>query len=120
MIHVREHPVFRREETDLHSTVELTFSQSALGTTRDVATIDGEHTLGIPAGTQSGTRFRLRGKGVSALDGRERGDHYLTVQVRTPESLNTEQRSLLERLAEIEGEVGEDRGLFDRVKDIFS
>jgi molecular chaperone DnaJ len=120
LIHVREHPVFRRDGRDLHSGLEVTFSQAALGAIRDVPTIEGEHTLTIPAGTQSGTRFRLRGKGVPSLDGRGRGDHYLTVHVLTPEGLDAEQRELFERLSEIEGEPVPDRGLFDRVKDIFS
>jgi molecular chaperone DnaJ len=120
LIHVREHPVFRREGQDLHCGLEITFSQAALGAIRAVPTIDGEHTLTIPAGTQSGTRFRLKGKGVPALDGRGRGDHYVAVHVRTPEGLDAEQRELFERLSEIEGEPVPDRGLFDRVKDIFS
>jgi molecular chaperone DnaJ len=120
MIHVREHAEFRREARDLHSTLEVTFSQAALGVERTVPTIDGDHKLSIPAGTQSGTRFRLRGRGVPSLDGRGRGDHYLTVQVLTPQGLDGEQRELFERLAEIEGEPTADRGLFDRVKDIFS
>jgi molecular chaperone DnaJ len=120
MIHVREHDVFRRVDHDLESTAELTFSQATLGARRTVSTIDGQREIDIPAGTQSGTRFRLRGKGVPALDGRGRGDHYVCVQIRTPESLDPEQRELFERLAEIEGEPTSDRRLFDRVKDIFS
>jgi molecular chaperone DnaJ len=120
MIHVREHEAFDRVDRDLQSVVEVTFSQATLGATRAVPTIDGERELEIPPGTQSGTRFRFRGKGVPSLDGRGRGDHYVTVQVRPPDSLDTEQRELFERLAEIEGEPTADRGLFDRVKDIFS
>ncbi len=118
-IEVREHPVFQREERDIHSRIDITFSQAALGTTCQAQTLNGEQALQIPAGTDSGTRFRLRGKGVVALDGRGRGDHYITVQVRTPERLDGAQRELFERLAEVEGEPVEDRGLFERVKDIF-
>ena len=120
MIHVAEHELFRRVDHDLESAAELTFSQATLGARRTVATIDGEREIDIPAGTQSGTRFRLRGKGVPSLDGRGRGDHYVCIQVRTPESLDSEQRELFERLAEMEGEPSSDRRLFDRVKDIFS
>jgi molecular chaperone DnaJ len=120
MIHVREHSEFRRVDRDLQAAVEITFTQAALGTSRTVPTIDGEHTLQIPAGTQSGTRFRLRGKGVPGLDGSGRGDHYVCVHVHTPESLDAEQRELFERLAEIEGEPTAERRLFERVKDIFS
>jgi molecular chaperone DnaJ len=119
MIHVREHDLFRREDNDIHSAVDVTFAQAALGATREVPTLEGDYELTIPAGTQSGTRFRLRGRGVPSLDGRGRGDHYVTVRVQTPESLNAEQRGLFQRLSEIEGEPVADRGLFDRVKDIF-
>lgn len=119
-INVREHAEFSRDDCDLHSIVEISFSQAALGIAKTVPVLDGEHNLRIPAGTQSGTRLRLRGKGVPSLDGRRRGDHYLTVQVRTPPSLDNEQRELFERLAEVEGDPALDRGLFDRVKDIFS
>ena len=119
-VHVRAHPIFRREELDLHSDVDVTFSQAALGTTRSVPTLDGEHKLQVPPGTQSGTRICLRGKGVPALDRRSRGDHVLTIRVRTPSSLDAAQRALFEQLAGLEGEPTAERGLFDRVKDIFS
>ena len=118
-IAVREHTHFRRDEIDLHSIVEITFSQAALGAVLAVPVLDGEHKLQIPGGTQSGTRFRLRGKGVPDVNGRGRGDHYLTVQLHTPETLDGEQRELFESLARLEGEPGSTRGIFDRVKDIF-
>jgi len=120
MIHVREHESFRRVDHDLESALEITFSQAALGVSRKVATIEGEREIDVPAGTQSGTRLRLRGLGVPSLDGRGRGDQYVTVHVRTPRSLDAKQRELFERLAEIEGEPTAERGLFDRVKDIFN
>jgi molecular chaperone DnaJ len=87
---------------------------------KKVPILDGEYSLRIPAGTQSGTRLRLKGKGVPSLDGHGVGDHYLAVQVRTPISLDSEQRELFEQLAGVEGDPTADRGLFDRVKDIFS
>jgi len=120
VLHVREHPFFQREEQDIFSTIEISFSQAALGTERQVPTLDGEHVLKIPAGTQSGTRFRLRSRGVRVLNGNGRGDHYVSLQVRTPASLSPEQRELFRQLSEVEGDLSEDRGLFDRVKDIFS
>ena len=119
-IHVREHPIFTRDGRDVLSTAEISFSQAALGANCKVPTLSGEHNLKIPAGSQSGTRFRLKGRGVPDLDGRGRGDHYIRVQVRTPVSLDERQREVFERLAEIEELDSEDRGLFDRVKDIFS
>jgi molecular chaperone DnaJ len=120
VLHVRDHPVFQRRERDLLSTVEISFAQAALGTQIRVATVDGEKDLRVPAGTQSGARIRLRGLGVPSLDGSGRGDHYVAIQVRTPGSLTAEQRELFERLAEIEGRGGRDRGLLDRVKDMLS
>jgi len=119
-IRVKDHPSFTRDDCDIHSTVEISFSQAAIGIEKSVPTLDGEYSLRIPAGTQSGTRFRIKGRGVPALDGRGTGDHYLAVQVRTPISLDAQQRELFERLAEVEGDPTADRGLFDRVKDIFS
>ncbi len=119
-IRVKDHPEFTRDDRDIHSTVEISFSQAALGTVKKVPILDGEYNLRIPAGTQSGTRLRLKGKGVPSLDGRGTGDHYLAVQVRTPVSPDSQQRELFERLAEVEGDPTADRGLFDRVKDIFS
>ena len=120
VLNVREHAIFQRQERDILSTLEISFARAALGVECKVATLDGEHVLKIPAGTQSGTRFRIRGNGVPALDGSARGDHYVTLHVRTPTALNGEQRELFERLAELEGESTEDRRLFDRVKDIFN
>ena len=119
-IQVKEHPEFTRDDRDIHSTIEISFSQAALGMVKKVPILDGEYSLRIAAGTQSGTRLRLKGKGVPSLDGRGRGDHYLAVQVRTPGTLDTQQRELFEQLAEVEGDPTADRGLFDRVKDIFS
>lgn len=120
VLNVREHPVFRRQELDILSDVAVSFSQAALGAEIEVATLDGDYSLKVPAGTQSGTRFRLKGRGAPSLDGGGRGDQYVAVQLHTPHSLSVEQRELFERLGELEGETPADRGLFERVKDIFS
>jgi len=120
VLRVRPHEVFRRDDRDILLDVPITFSQAALGVELKVPTLDGEDSLSVPAGTQHGTVFRLRGKGVPSLDGRGRGDQRITVTVRTPERLSADQRALFEKLAEIDGgDVGDDRGLFDRVRDIF-
>jgi molecular chaperone DnaJ len=120
VLHVREHPVLKREGLAILSEVPVSQSRAALGTKVQVETIDGEQEIELPAGTQSGTIFRLRGKGVPSLDGRGRGDHLVSVVVVTPRRLSAEQRELYEQLAELEGEEPPDRGLFDRVRDIFS
>jgi len=120
VLHVREHPVFVRRELDLLCEVPIGFSQAALGGTIRVPTIDGEESLEVPAGTQPGTRFRLAGRGVPALDGRGRGDQYVTVRVRVPRRLSREQRELVERLAAHEVDEDDEPGLFERVKNIFN
>jgi len=119
-LHVREHPVFRREDRDILLDLFVSYSQVALGSVVEVPTLDGEYSLKIPAGTQSGGRFRLRGKGAPGVDNRGRGDQYVSVHVHTPTSLSKEQRQLLEQLAELDGDITAERGLFDRVKDIFN
>jgi molecular chaperone DnaJ len=79
--------------------VPVTLTEVLLGAKIDVPTIDGKTTMTLPAGTQNGRRFRLRGKGVPALHGGERGDHYVTVQVALPEKLDARSRELLEEFA---------------------
>lgn len=119
VLHVRPHERFRRIDRDLVCDMAVSISQAALGTRLKVPTLDGEEELHVPAGTQSGTQFRLRGKGVPDLAGRSRGDHIAVVQVRIPRKLTVDQRRLLENLAELDQEEPADRGLFERVKDIF-
>ena len=77
----------------------MTLSEALLGARIDVSTIDGKLTMTLPAGTQNGRRFRLRGKGVPALQGGMRGDHYITVQVVLPDKLDARSRALLEEFA---------------------
>jgi molecular chaperone DnaJ len=119
VIHVREHEFFQRDDLDLHCELPLSFSQAALGTVRPVPTIDGEESLTIPPGTQSGVTFRLKGRGVPAVEGGRRGDQYVRTRLRTPSRLSDTQRELFEELARLEGEEPEEPGLFDRVKNIF-
>ena len=106
----------------------LNFPTLALGGEIRIPTLDGEAPFTIPDGTQTGTTFRVRGKGMPDVSGRGRGDLLVTVTVTTPKKLSKEQRKLLEQLnASLPKEQFEptpieeqsDRGLFDRVKDIF-
>jgi molecular chaperone DnaJ len=121
VLHVAAHPVFHREGAQLHCEIPISFAEAALGTVVRVPLVGGgEHELEVAAGTQSGTVLRLRGKGLPALDRSGRGDLHVTIQVRTPKSLTAEQRQLLEKLAELDGVETAERGLFDRVKDIFN
>ncbi|HEX5890395.1 MAG TPA: molecular chaperone DnaJ [Pyrinomonadaceae bacterium] len=119
VIHVAEHDQFERQGSNLYEAVPITFAQAALGADIMVKTLDGEEKLKIPTGTQTGTVFRLRGKGMPALGGRGKGDLFVSVTVMTPTSLTREQRKLLEQLAEVETKDLEDKGLVDKVRDIF-
>lgn len=117
---VRDHPDFQRQGLDLHTVADVSFSQAALGAEIPVKSLDGERSVELPAGTQSGTSFRLRDLGVPRLDGSGRGDLVVTARVRTPTSLTAEQRELLEQLSRLEGAEPAERGFFDRVKDVFN
>jgi molecular chaperone DnaJ len=119
VLSVRPHEVFTRRELDLLCEASISFSQAALGMQLEVPTLDdGMEPLDVPAGTQPGTVFRLRGKGVPALSGRGRGDQLVTVNVRTPKRLSREQKELFKQLAELESD--DEPGLFERVKNILS
>jgi molecular chaperone DnaJ len=119
VIHVAEHEQFERQGANLYEAVPITFAQAALGAEIKVKTLDSQEKLKIPMGTQTGTVFRLKGKGMPALGGRGRGDLFVSVTVITPKSLSREQRKLLEQLAEVESKDLEDKGLVDKVRNIF-
>jgi len=119
VIHVGEHEQFERQGNNLYSAVPITFAQAALGSEVRVPTLNGEESLKVPAGTQTGTVFRVRGQGMPVLGGRGKGDLFVSVSVITPTSLTREQRKLLEQLAKIETKDLEDKKLVDKVRDIF-
>ena len=103
-IRIKAHPQFKREGTTVLYEQPVSFSQAALGAELEIPTIDGKVKYTLPAGTQTGTTFRLRGKGIPVLNGRGRGDQYVTVTVQVPTALTAEQRSALESFAEAMGE----------------
>lgn len=119
VIHVAEHEQFERQGSNLYSSVPITFGQAALGSEVEVPTLDGQQPLKVPAGTQTGTVFRVKGKGMPVLGGRGRGDLFVGVTVITPTTLTREQRKLLEQLSQVETKDLEDKGLVDKVRDIF-
>ncbi len=122
VLHVKEHPFFEREGNDLYCVVPISFPQAALGTEIKVPTLEGEHTLKIPEGTQSGTSFRIRGKGVPVLNGHGKGDLYVEVRVQTPGKLTKRQRELLlelESLTQVENKP-QRRSLLGKMKDMFT
>ena len=94
-IRVRPHPVFVREGSDVLMEQEVTFNQAALGAELEIPTIDGKVKWTLPAGTQPGATFRLRGKGIPSLRGRGRGDQFVTVKVTVPTNLTEAQKEAL-------------------------
>ncbi len=115
-LHVSPDPRFRRDGVNIHTEAPISFYQAALGTEIEVATVDGQTKIKIPAGTQSGKVFRLKGKGVAQLNGSGRGDHFVTVRVVTPTKLNKKEKELFKKLAEDNGEsVNIDESLWDKI-----
>ena len=103
-ITVRPHELFRREGTSVLCEVPITFSQAVLGAELEIPTIDGKVKYTLPEGTQSGTTFRLKGKGIPALNGHGRGDQYVTVYIETPRNLTREQKDAMRKFSEALGE----------------
>ncbi len=127
VVHVQEHSFFHREDDDLYCELPMSFPTLALGGTVKVPTLDGREELHVPAGTQPGTRFKVRNKGMPNVSGRGHGDLFVVARVAVPKKLNKEQRQLLEELARTlpsekdlasEGD-STDKPFFERVKDIF-
>jgi molecular chaperone DnaJ len=104
LLDVEEHPIFVREGTDLICEVPVSIAQAALGTELEVPTLDRSAKVKVPAGTQSGQMFRLRGRGVADLNGYGTGDELVRVVVETPRKLTARQRELLEEFAKLAGE----------------
>jgi molecular chaperone DnaJ len=129
-VQVQDHAFFHRESDDLYCEIPVSYPTLALGGRIKVPTLDGPDEVKIPEGTESGTVFRLRGKGMPHVSGHGSGDLHVVVQVKTPRKLTREQRKALEQLAHALPEdtfepkpqavAEEDRSVFDRVKDILS
>jgi molecular chaperone DnaJ len=128
VVHVQEHAFFQREGNDLYCEIPLNFPTLALGGDITSPTLEGEESFNVPEATQSGETVRVRGRGMPDVTGRGRGDLLVTVRVVTPKKLTKEQRKLLEQLSTAlpkeqfeptPRDEHEDKGLFERVKDIF-
>lgn len=103
-VRVKPHPYFQREGTSVLYECPVSFYQAAMGAELEIPTIDGKVKYDLPEGTQSGTTFRLKGKGIPAINGRGRGDQYVTVYIETPRNLNKEQKEALKKFAESVGD----------------
>ena len=113
---VQPHDVFRRDGTAVFCEAPITFTQAVLGAELEIPTIDGKVKYTIPEGTQTGTVFRLKGKGIPVLNGRGRGDQYVTVIIETPRNLNREQKDALRKFSETlnEGNYEKHRSFFKK------
>jgi molecular chaperone DnaJ len=115
--------VFRRNGDDLVLELGINVAQAALGDKVNIPTLDGEETISIPAGTQTGHIFRLRGRGVPHLRRNGRGDQLIVVQVVVPTELTNEQRELFQTLGKTLGQAvipQHERSFMDRLRDVFS
>ena len=122
VLNVKPHAFFERDGDDLHCVLPISFPQAALGTELELQSLEGVETIKVPEGTQSGKTFKLRGKGVPHLNERGKGDLIVEVRVHTPSKLTRDQRDLMRQLAETMSvsNAPHARGLFDKVREIFS
>lgn len=119
-IHVLPHDQFQRDHNDLYMELNITFVLAALGAEISVPTLDGKVSMKIPAGTQSGKVFRLKGKGMPDLRGGLHGDQYVKVMLNVPTKLSTEQKKLLEDFAKVSGiEVAKSDSIKEKIKKVF-
>ena len=124
VVHLKPHEIFQREGADLHCEMPISFTTAALGGEIEIPTLDGHAKMKIPAETQTGAVFRLRGKGIRPLRGNHHGDLMCHVVVETPVKLNEKQRELLRELEAINQQDSEKhspraKGFLDKVKDFF-
>ncbi len=120
-IRVKSHEIFERDGCDIYCEMPITYAQAALGAEITVPTIDGNVAYTIDEGTQSGTKFRLRGKGVKFINRDARGDQYVTVTVEVPKKLSKKQKELLREFDESLDEKNntKQKGFLDKLKDLF-
>ena len=121
MVSVKADPVFQRDGYNVWVTVPITYSQAVLGAKVTVPTVDGKVEYDVPEGTQSGTTFRLRGKGIQYVNGRGRGDMYVKCEVEIPKKLNKTQRDALKKFEDTMKEENYEKrkGFFKNLKDMF-
>jgi molecular chaperone DnaJ len=121
VIQVEPHPIFMRDNLDILCDIPISFVQAALGAEIDVPTLDGKVKMKIPAGTQSGKVFRMKGKGIKDVQSYHQGDQHVRVTVETPAHLTARQKELLKEFATLGGEEVNPlaKGFFDKMKELF-
>jgi molecular chaperone DnaJ len=122
VLNVKAHRFFERDGDDLHCVMPISFPQAALGTELEIQTLEGPATIKVPEGTQSGKEFKLKSKGVPHLNSHGKGDLIVEIRVQTPSKLNKQQKELLKQLSDtmVVENTPTSRGLFEKVKEIFS
>ncbi|MDO8670493.1 MAG: molecular chaperone DnaJ [Dehalococcoidia bacterium] len=123
VLHVREHKMFKRQGDDIIYELAVNFAQAALGDEVSVPTVDGEVSLRVPLGTQTGTMFTIKARGVPHLRQSGRGDQHVIARVVTPESLTEDQKKIFYDLSKTLGKAvlpKEEKSLFDKIKEMFS
>ena len=121
MLHVKPHPIFQRDGDDLLCEVPVSFVQAALGAELDVPTLDGKTNIKVPPGTQPGTMFRLKGKGVKNVQGYGHGDLHVRITVEVPTHLSAAQRAKLQEFSELCNgrESPLSQSFFEKAKNLF-
>ncbi|MAB81096.1 MAG: molecular chaperone DnaJ [Planctomycetes bacterium] len=120
IIREKEHKIFQRSGPDLITEVPFSFGQLTLGDRLEIPTLRGKVEMSIPAGTQSGKVFRLRGQGMAGLEGRRRGDQLVRVFIETPVTLTERQEDLLREFEDIESEKSGSKTFFEKIVDYFN
>ena len=120
-VRVAPHKLFKRDGNNLYCDIPITFVQATVGAVIEVPTLNGKIKFDLPEGTQPGTKFRLRGRGIKDVNGYGVGDMYITVNVEVPKHLNTEQKKSLNNFAKLCGEDAYKtrKSFFDSMKEIF-
>ena len=118
VVSVQPHQLFRRDGSDVYCDAPITFTQAVLGGDLEIPTIDGKVSYTLPEGTQTGSTFRLKGKGIPNVNGRGRGDQFVTVHIETPRGLSREQKEALRKFSETlkEHNYKERKSWFDKFK----
>jgi len=119
-MHIESHTIFERKGNDVYAEVPMSFTQAVFGDEITVPTLDGKAKLKVPAGTQTHTLFKLRGKGLPFLDGSAHGDEKVRIIVQIPVDLTAKQKKTLKDYAEAGGDkVQEEKSFLSRLKDAF-
>lgn len=115
VIFVESHEIFKRDEEDIYAEIPISFTEAALGASVEVPTLDGKADLKIPAGTQTGTIFKMKGKGIKRLNKEGHGDEYIKVIIETPKNITKKQKELLDALEKEFKTAKKRKGLFDKI-----